>query len=109
MLTPKRISLMLAITVFASLVILIIATIHGEGQTASPSNGEKIRVLRRKDQRDLRPTAAEVVNFRRQQTKAEREVEDKIPKHVPIKIKLKADKEKAFKDMDNENWQRDFE
>jgi hypothetical protein len=43
------------------------------------------------------------------QSKEEREVEDKIPKHVPIKIKLKAEKEKAFKDLKNEKWHRDFE
>src|SRR5437867_2968462 len=109
MLTPKRIGLTLAATVFTSLVVVIIATTYGAGKTDNPSQGDKIRVLRRKDQRNLRPTAAEVANFRRQQAKEEREVEDKIPKHVPIKIKLKADKEKAFKDMSNENWQRDFE
>src|SRR5437867_3062357 len=109
MLTPKRIGLTLAATVFTSLVVVIIATTYGAGKTDNPSQGDKIRVLRRKDQRNLRPTAAEVANFRRQQAKEEREVEDKIPKHVPIKIKLKADKEKAFKDMGNENWQRDFE
>jgi hypothetical protein len=43
------------------------------------------------------------------QSKEEREVEDKIPKHVPIKVKLKAEKEKAFKDLKNEKWHRDFE
>jgi hypothetical protein len=39
----------------------------------------------------------------------ERLIEDKIPKHVPIKIKLKAEKEKKFKDLDNREWFRDFE
>lgn len=43
------------------------------------------------------------------QSKEEREVETKIPKHVPIKIKLKTEKERAFKDLKNANWQRDFE
>src|SRR6266404_1014439 len=43
------------------------------------------------------------------QAQAERELEDKIPKHVPIKIKIRADKEKAFKDLSNANWTRDFE
>jgi hypothetical protein len=38
----------------------------------------------------------------------ERLIEDKIPKHVPIKIKLKAEKEKKFKDLDNKEWLRDF-
>lgn len=43
------------------------------------------------------------------QSKEERAVEDKIPKHVPIRIKIRAEKEKAFKDLNNEKWMRDFE
>jgi hypothetical protein len=43
------------------------------------------------------------------QSKDQREVEDKIPKHVPIKVKIKAEKEKAFKDLKNEKWLRDLE
>src|SRR5258708_10324358 len=39
----------------------------------------------------------------------EREIEDRIPKHVPIKVKIKSEKEKAFKDLKNEKWHRDFE
>jgi hypothetical protein len=39
----------------------------------------------------------------------ERVLEDKIPKHLPIKIKIKKEKEKAFKDLKNEKWLRDFE
>ena len=39
----------------------------------------------------------------------ERTVEDKIPKHVPIRIKLNAKAEKAFKDIDNPKWLGDFE
>jgi len=39
----------------------------------------------------------------------ERQVENKIPKHVPITIKLKREKEKAFKDLKNEKWLQDFE
>ena len=31
-----------------------------------------------------------------------------IPSHVPIKIKLKKTKEKAFKDLQNDKWARDF-
>jgi hypothetical protein len=41
--------------------------------------------------------------------KPERELEDKVPKHVPIKIKLKSEKEKAFKDLGNGRWLRDLE
>jgi hypothetical protein len=38
----------------------------------------------------------------------ERTLEDKVPKHVPIKVKMRIQKEKAFKDAKNENWVRDF-
>ncbi|PYS44957.1 MAG: hypothetical protein DMF71_01750 [Acidobacteria bacterium] len=114
MLVPKRISLTLAAIIFISVVVVVFATTYGAGKndpakTDNPSNGEKIKVFRRKDQRAQPPNAGEITYLRRQRAKEEREVEDKIPKHVPIKIKLKADKEKAFKDMGNENWQRDFE
>lgn len=39
----------------------------------------------------------------------ERELEDKIPKHLPIKVKIKKEKEKAFKDLKNDKWVRDLE
>jgi hypothetical protein len=43
------------------------------------------------------------------QSTEERELEDKIPKHLPIKVKIKKEKEKAFKDLKNEKWLRDFQ
>ena len=39
----------------------------------------------------------------------EREIEDKIPKHLPIKVKIKKEKESAVKDLGNEKCMRDFE
>jgi hypothetical protein len=42
-------------------------------------------------------------------SKEERELKDTIPKHLPIKVKIKKEKEKAFKDLKNEKWLRDFE
>jgi len=39
----------------------------------------------------------------------ERQLEISIPKHVPLGIKIRKDKEKNFKDLNNENWARDFE
>lgn len=39
----------------------------------------------------------------------ERVIDDTIPKHVPIKVKLTREKEKAFKDLKNDKWYRDFE
>ncbi|HEY0375417.1 MAG TPA: hypothetical protein VGC87_00505 [Pyrinomonadaceae bacterium] len=44
-----------------------------------------------------------------QSTTDEKVLEDTVPKHLPIKVKLKKEKEKAFKDMKNEKWLRDFE
>ncbi len=39
----------------------------------------------------------------------ERQLENTIPKHVPISVKITKEKEKAWKDLKNENWARDFE
>ena len=43
------------------------------------------------------------------QSAEEREMEITIPKHLPIKVRMKEEKEKAFKDLKNEKWVRDFE
>jgi hypothetical protein len=45
----------------------------------------------------------------RAQNADERELEDKIPKHVPIKVKIRQDKEQKIKDMRNDQGVRDFE
>lgn len=39
----------------------------------------------------------------------ERQVENTIPKHVPLDVKLTTEKEKNWKDLKNENWAKDFE
>lgn len=39
----------------------------------------------------------------------ERVLENTIPEHLPIKVKIKKDKEQSFKDMKNERWVREFE
>ncbi len=39
----------------------------------------------------------------------ERSVEDTIPSHVPIKVKLKKEKESKVKSLTNENWVRDVQ
>jgi hypothetical protein len=43
------------------------------------------------------------------QSPEEREFDNQVPKHLPIKIKIKKEKENAVKDLKNENWLRDFE
>jgi len=53
-----------------------------------------------------------VVNDLRSSTTAqssdERQFEDKIPKHLPIKIRIQPEKEKAAKDLNNDRWQHDL-
>lgn len=44
-----------------------------------------------------------------EQMPKERVLEDTIPNHVPIKIRIKKEKENAFKDLNNDKWARDFE
>jgi hypothetical protein len=39
----------------------------------------------------------------------ERIFENRIPAHIPIKIKIKKEKEESFKDLNNEKWLREFE
>ncbi len=39
----------------------------------------------------------------------EREIEDKIPKHLPIKVKIRKETEQAFKDLGNDKWIGDVE
>src|SRR6185436_16589662 len=39
----------------------------------------------------------------------ERVFENTIPKDVPIKIKIKKEKEQSFKDLKNEKWLRELE
>lgn len=107
MLSLKRIAFVLAL-IGATSVSLILVTALSKGKTAV-SASSKVKVLRRKDQKHVKPTAAELAASFPQQTKEERKFEDEIPKHVPIKWKFKADKEKQFKDLDNPGWYRDFE
>jgi hypothetical protein len=53
-------------------------------------------------------TRAALMPGRAQEPK-ERVLEDMIPAHVPIKVKIKKEKEKAYKDLNNAKWARDFE
>jgi hypothetical protein len=103
----KRIALLLVIGVVVVCLSVFLATTFSENQPAASSN-LKIKVLRRKDQSHVKPTKAEVA-IAKAQAKEERTLEDKIPKHLPIKVKIKADKEKEFKDVDNPQWAHNLE
>ena len=43
------------------------------------------------------------------QTSEQRELEDNIPKHLPFSLKFSTQKEKLFRDLENEKWVRDLE
>lgn len=45
----------------------------------------------------------------RAQTNSERAVEFRIPAHVPIRVQLSKEKEKAIKDLKNSTWHQDFQ
>ena len=97
MLTSKRFSSLPFGAVFVSLV--LVTGLFSFGQ---------IRVSARTWHTILTRTA-EIDSARNQEPPTEeREFEDAIPKHVPIKVKIKAEKEKAFKDLANEHWVRDM-
>jgi hypothetical protein len=40
---------------------------------------------------------------------AKRLFENRVPEHLPIKVKIRREKEKLFRDLDNDNWARDFD
>src|ERR1044072_486955 len=55
-------------------------------------------------------TASAIAAFKRTVPQEdERQLVDLIPKHVPIKIKIKKEKEAGFKDLKNEKWGWEFE
>ena len=113
----KRVSLFLAATLVASLLTILAISlhVHGSGVPSTSSGSTKTlisKLLRRRGKQQLSPTEPEKDLLRKRAQEGEtkkRILEDKIPKHVPIKIKIKAVKEKAFRDLNNENWHRDFE
>lgn len=43
------------------------------------------------------------------QSPKERVLENSIPKHLPIKVKMRKEKEESFKDLQNNKWTQDFE
>src|ERR1043166_6456443 len=88
-----------------------IATQLSSGQAPKKDNSPlKIKVLRDKAHVKYSPGQMEVAAFRKTLPQEnERQLEDLIPKHVPIKIKIKKEKEAGFKDLNNEKWGWDFE
>jgi hypothetical protein len=50
-----------------------------------------------------------LIGSRRSAAWQKRILESSVKQHVPIKIKIKKDKEESFKDLKNKQWVRDFE
>jgi hypothetical protein len=42
-------------------------------------------------------------------SQSKRQLDDRVPGHLPIKIKIKKEKQERFQDLKNEHWARDFE
>src|ERR1043165_313187 len=88
-----------------------IATQLSSGQAPKKDNSPlKMKVLRDKAHVKYSPGQMEVAAFRKTLPQEnERQLINLIPKHVPVKIKIKKEKEAGFKDLSNEKWAREFE
>ena len=101
----------LSLTLLALLVAPAAITIATRGGHSQGNAGVRrtVTVLRRQEQLGQPPTAQELAAAQDgpQPAQQEREFEDKIPKHLPIKVKVK-NLEKV-KNLNNEKWLRDLE
>jgi len=108
--TRRILSLTLLTFVIAS-AFVVLATRYSTSEASFPAEEKRMKVLRRQGQLKVKPTAREKASIKQntQEEKEERELANKIPKQVPIKVKVRTEKEKAFKDLKNGNWLRDLE
>ncbi|HZG53416.1 MAG TPA: hypothetical protein VEZ40_14895 [Pyrinomonadaceae bacterium] len=90
----KTIAFSILVTL-AALGVAFVATRNTQGYNAADK--KTLKVLRKKDHLDLKPTAQEIAA---QLPQVERELVDNLPKHLPLKIKVK--------NLSNEKWVRDF-
>ena len=101
---------LLGLVLLALIASAFIATQLSSGKAPQSTNQPlKMKVLREKVRVKNSPTQSEIANFKKQLQEDERQLEDAIPKHVPLKIKIKKEKEAGFKDLNNEKWAREFE
>jgi hypothetical protein len=57
----------------------------------------------------LHVTSHQAIDTSASAAQQERQLENLIPKHVPLKIRIKKEKERLFKNLGNERWAHDFE
>lgn len=92
MFSSKRANLLRALVLAASSLMFVIASYSISDVSAEStvlSSPLRSKILRRKDRLKLKLNADEIALLRKQGTpQEEREVEDKIPKHVPITVKI---------------------
>src|SRR5262245_44208304 len=113
MTSPNRINLVIAGIVACSVLTFLALTL-GTSEASQPNKTLKSRMLRRADHRHESLSNQEIEYLQthsivQEQPAEERQIENKIPSHLPIKVKLRAEKEKAAKDLANERWHRDLE
>src|SRR6267142_6295415 len=95
----KRISLILAITLVASL-LTIIATTLGRARD-NPPGVMKVKVLRRKDQLHIKPRAEEIAAFQ-QGGQRERTFKTRDFKDMPLAIR-------QVRNLQSDTWHKDLE
>jgi len=103
MITPKRIRLVLAITLVASLFAFLAVT-YNDGRTEASGKVLKSKILRRYDRKREQPNAKELDLLRKnaqEEEPKERVLLVEVPKHVPLMVRIKKEKEKEFKDLKN--------
>ena len=103
--------ILLGLVLLALLNSAFIATQLSTGQGPQTNNPPlKMKVLRDKAHVRNSPGPSEIAAFKKTLPQEnERQLVDLIPKHVPIKIKIKKEKEAGFKDLNNEKWGWEFE
>jgi hypothetical protein len=90
--------------------LVFLGATYKAAETHAAARTLKAKLLRRHDRMKLKPTTAEVGLLRAQALpKEERTFEDKLPKYLPIKVRIRPEKEKAFKNLDNDYGARDLE
>jgi hypothetical protein len=101
--TGKRISLAL-LAALALSAAAVVASRPGHGQSAARPKKLSVKVLRKQGDFPLLPTRQEAAEARKAE---EREVKDRIPAHLPIKVKVK--NPEKVKDLNNDKWLGDME
>lgn len=100
---------LVSLVVIALVVSAFAAAQLSSGQPQPGTQPLKMKVWREKSRVRHSPNVAEVAAFKKTVQEDERKIEDSIPKHIPIKIKIKREKEAGFKDLKNERWAKEFE